>query len=162
MAYIVTVDDKKFKVAVEKQGKEFKVKLDDKEFLVEIMENKAGLLNLIINNKSYTVFLEDEKISVGGEEYNIEIIDEKIKDLIKSGKGFDHKKEVVIKAPMPGLIVEVEVNPGDKVKPGQGLIIVEAMKMQNEMKTPKDGVVKQINVKKGQTVNSGDTLIIIE
>jgi pyruvate carboxylase subunit B len=63
---------------------------------------------------------------------------------------------------MPGLVIEVTVKEGDSVKAGDALLVVEAMKMQNEVKTPKDGVVKKILVQKGKTLNSGDRLVIIE
>ncbi|OPX17664.1 hypothetical protein BXT86_05275 [candidate division WOR-3 bacterium 4484_100] len=162
MAYIISVDDKKFKVEIDKVDKGYSVRLDNKDFTVEVVDNKGSVLDLIIDNKNYTIFLEDNRVYVGGEEYNIEIIDEKVEGLLKAAKGISDKKQVVLKAPMPGLVVEVEVNQGDKVKSGQGLLIVEAMKMQNEMKAPREGTVKQILVKKGQTVNSGDTLLIIE
>jgi pyruvate carboxylase subunit B len=69
---------------------------------------------------------------------------------------------VVVTALMPGLIIEIAVKEGDSVKKGQGLLIIEAMKMQNELKSPKDGIVKKIIVKKGQTVNNNDKLIVIE
>ena len=67
-----------------------------------------------------------------------------------------------ITAPMPGKIVRISVAVGDEVKGGQGVIVMEAMKMQNEMKSPKDGKVQKILVAEGATVNPGDTLAVIE
>ena len=63
---------------------------------------------------------------------------------------------------MPGKIVRVMVAVGDEVKAGQGIVVMEAMKMQNEMKSPKDGRVQKILVAEGATVNPGDTLAVIE
>jgi pyruvate carboxylase subunit B len=63
---------------------------------------------------------------------------------------------------MPGKIVRILVNEKDEVKAGQGVIVMEAMKMQNEMKSPKDGVVQKILTAEGSTVNAGDALAIIE
>ncbi|MEE0801376.1 MAG: biotin/lipoyl-containing protein [Gemmiger sp.] len=65
---------------------------------------------------------------------------------------------VTVSAPMPGNILDVKVKPGDSVKAGDTLMILEAMKMENEISAPQDGTVASINVRKGDTVNSGDTL----
>jgi len=67
-----------------------------------------------------------------------------------------------ILAPMPGKVVRVQTEVGATVEKGAGVIVVEAMKMQNEMKSPRDGVVVSINVKPGDTVNAGDVLAVIE
>jgi biotin carboxyl carrier protein len=66
-----------------------------------------------------------------------------------------------VKAPMPGKIVRILVAEKDEVKAGQGIIVMEAMKMQNEMKSPKDGIVEKILAAEGSAVNAGDTLAII-
>ncbi|MBU3818862.1 MAG: biotin/lipoyl-binding protein, partial [Candidatus Faecalibacterium intestinavium] len=66
---------------------------------------------------------------------------------------------VSVKAPMPGNILDVKVKPGDSVKAGDTLVILEAMKMENEIVAPQDGTVASINVNKGDTVNSGDVLV---
>jgi biotin carboxyl carrier protein len=67
-----------------------------------------------------------------------------------------------IRAQMPGKVITIMVSPGDRVKSGQGLIIVEAMKMQNEMRSPKDGVVFKIQAAAGATVAQGEVLMVIE
>jgi biotin carboxyl carrier protein len=69
--------------------------------------------------------------------------------------------EGVVTAPMPGKILRVLVKEGEQVKTGQGLLVLEAMKMENEIPAPKDGIVKRILVKEGDTVNTGDPLIEI-
>jgi glutaconyl-CoA decarboxylase len=66
-----------------------------------------------------------------------------------------------VNAPMPGNILEVKVKQGDSVKSGDVLLILEAMKMENEILAPKDGVIASVNVSKGSTVNSGDVLCVI-
>lgn len=163
MSYIVKIDDKEFKVELQKEGNNFKVYLNGKERNVEVANEKGARLILIVDNKPFNVILESANhILVNGEIYSTEIFDEQIQKLIKASPEKLHKKELTIKAPMPGLIIDIEVKEGDSVKAGQGLLIVEAMKMQNEMKTSRDGIVKKVFVQKGQTVNRGDTLIIIE
>ena len=66
---------------------------------------------------------------------------------------------VVVNAPMPGNILDVKVKPGDSVKAGDTLLILEAMKMENEISAPQDGTIASVNVRKGDVVNSGDLLI---
>ena len=68
---------------------------------------------------------------------------------------------VSVKAPMPGNILDVKVKPGDTVKAGDALIVLEAMKMENEIVAPQDGTVATIEVNKGDVVNSGDTLVTL-
>lgn len=164
MAYIVKVDEKEYKVEIKKESNNLKIQLDDKEFQCEIVSGDTdSQLTLIIDNKPYSIFLDsDSRILVNGEEYVTEVIDEQIQKLIKATPEATHKKEVTITAQMPGLIIEVEVKEGDKITAGQGLIVVEAMKMQNEMNAPRDGIVKKVYVQKGQTVNNRDILIAIE
>ncbi|GAI83765.1 unnamed protein product, partial [marine sediment metagenome] len=64
--------------------------------------------------------------------------------------------------PMPGLVVSVEVDVGDRIESGKGLVVIEAMKMQNEMRSPRDGVIKEVLVKEGTSVNGGDILVTLE
>jgi glutaconyl-CoA decarboxylase len=68
----------------------------------------------------------------------------------------------VLKAPMPGKVVLVEVQVGQAVRPGDGLIVLEAMKMENEFRAAAAGTVKEIRVEAGQAVNPGDVLVVIE
>ncbi len=163
MAYIAKIDNKEFKVDLKQEGKGFKVYLDGKPWVVTVASDKGSRLTLIIDDKPFDVILEaDDHIFVGGESYNVEIFDEQVGRLMKASAGRSEKRELAVEAAMPGLIIEVTVKEGDKVTGGQDLLIIEAMKMQNQIQTPRDGVVKTIQVKKGQTVNSGDILIIIE
>jgi len=67
----------------------------------------------------------------------------------------------VIKAPIPGSVLDIKVNSGDRVKKGQIVLILEAMKMENEIVAPRDGVVKQIYVSKGKSVSTGDVLVAL-
>ncbi|MGB3480401.1 MAG: biotin/lipoyl-containing protein [bacterium] len=163
MAFITKIDNKEFKVDLKQEGKGFKVYLDGKPREVTVANDKGSRLTLIIDDKPFDIIWEaDDHIVVGGESYNVEIFDEQVERLMKASPGKSGKRALTMKAAMPGLIIEVTVKQGDKVTEGQGLLIIEAMKMQNEMQTPRDGVVKTVKVQKGQTVNSGETLIIIE
>jgi biotin carboxyl carrier protein len=163
MPYIVTVEDKTFKVDLERQDNKFIVYLNSNP--VEVTAAEAGNpshLSLIVGNKSYDVTIENKNIiSVNGEAFQVKIEDERVQQLARLRGKIVRIEEVYIAAPMPGLVVEVEVGVGDRVKVGSGLIVIEAMKMQNELKAPREGVVKEVLVKKGMSVNGGDTLVVI-
>lgn len=163
MAYIVKIDDKEFKIDIKREGGKFIVFLDNKEIPIEVVRSDtASQFTLIIDKKQHdVVFDADNLVSVDGEEFSTEVYDEQVQKLLKKAPQVGEKKELTVTAPMPGLVIEVEVAEGDVVKAGQGLVIVEAMKMQNEMKSPGDGVVKKILVQKGQAVNSRDVLVVI-
>ena len=94
--------------------------------------------------------------------FELEIIDSESKYLRSREKGISEEAEKIISSPMPGKIVKIFVNPGDDVVIGQTVIVVEAMKMQNEYQSGKDTKVKEILVKEGDTVNAGQALIILE
>lgn len=163
MAYILKIEDKEYRGDITKAGNLLNVSLDGNNFQVEIARMDKDHFTLIIDNKPYEIFFETQsQLTINGEVYSFEIIDEQLAKVLKAGPEATHKKEVIITAPMPGLVIEVEVNEGDIVKKGQGLLIIEAMKMQNEFKSPRDGTVKKIMVKKGSTVNSRDPLVVIE
>ena len=100
-------------------------------------------------------------VSIRGRNYAVTIVDPK---RLRSGQGSDrhHQGAAEILAPMPGKVVRVQIEAGAKIEKGAGVVVVEAMKMQNEMKSPQAGVVVSINVKAGDTVNAGDVLAVID
>jgi len=100
-------------------------------------------------------------VSVHGRNYSVTIVDPK---RLRSGQNSDrhHHGVTEILAPMPGKVVRVQTQTGATVEKGAGVVVVEAMKMQNEMKSPRDGIVVSINVEPGDTVNAGDVLAVIE
>jgi pyruvate carboxylase subunit B len=91
-----------------------------------------------------------------------EVVDERTRALREMTGGHEVEAELTVTAPMPGLVVRLEVQLGDRVKAGQGVIIVEAMKMENELKAPGDGVVARIEVEPGQAVEKGSILLVLE
>jgi biotin carboxyl carrier protein len=103
----------------------------------------------------------DFDVSIRGHSHAVTIVDPK---RLRSGQNSDrhHHGIAEIVAPMPGKVVRVQIEVGAAVEKGVGLVVVEAMKMQNEMKAPRAGVVMSINVKPGDTVNAGDVLAVIE
>ncbi|UCG30520.1 MAG: biotin/lipoyl-binding protein [candidate division WOR-3 bacterium] len=163
MAYIVNVEGREFKVDVQMKDGRFVVSLNGKKANVEIAHEQGAELMLIVNDKPFATIVEsDSQVLVNGEAYAVEVVDELIEKLIKASPDLAQKKELAVKAVMPGLVIDVNVREGDVVKSGDGLLIIEAMKMQNEIKAARDGLLRKIFIKKGQTVNTGDTLLIIE
>lgn len=164
MAYIVKIDDREFRVRIERKDGDFIILLDDKEIHTEVLSAEGNSrLALVVDREPFTIFFdEDNHVFVNGESYAAEVIDEQKQKLLKGSSNTFVEKELTIKAPMPGLVLEVMAAEGDTITSGQSLFVVEAMKMQNEIKTPRDGLVKRVFVKKGQTVNSADSLITIE
>jgi glutaconyl-CoA/methylmalonyl-CoA decarboxylase subunit gamma len=134
------VDGKSFQIQTTKYGNRVLVDLDGKTHSIEIIQGR---------------------VYVNGEEQRFSI--QKGRPRVLGGKKGDAgAKGAKVKPPMPGRIVSVDVKVGDQVKRGQGLLVLEAMKMQNEITAPADGLVKAIHVKAGQTVDSSAVLLEIE
>ena len=116
----------------------------------------ASILESDFNQKKYTV-------QVNGNTYQVNISNEL--DMLISELGLEAstaKKENNLKAPMPGLIVSIDVIEGQEIKEGEGILVLEAMKMENTLIAPKDGIIKLISVKKGDKVEKSELLIEIE
>ena len=141
------------------------VKVEDRELIVDARWTQSDLLSLIIDGRSYQVDIHSEKDShqvlVEGEHFDFELFDER-KALLKSAAGLGVEGVQEIRTSMPGKIVKVLVAEGDEVQEGDGLVIVEAMKMENEMKSPKAGVVTKVGVGEGDTVEAGALLVVVE
>jgi len=136
-------------------------------FSWDLLEVKNGKFHIIKNDKSYTAEVikanAEEKtfvINVNGNNYQLQIKD-KYDELLKN-LGFDNlnsKKVNEIKAPMPGLVLNIRVAVGDTVKKGDPVLVLEAMKMENVIKSPTDGIVSKINIKQGVAVEKNQVLL---
>ena len=125
------------------------------------------LIHLLLGKDSWTVAcqqLDNRRWALGaaGERFEVEVQDDRSKQ-IEALTGQERKAPVggVVKAPMPGLVVRVEVTMGQAVAAGEGLVVVEAMKMENELRAPSTGVVAQIHVKAGDRVEKGAALVTL-
>jgi len=117
---------------------------------------KSALISSDFNKKSYAV-------KVNNNIYHIKINDALDQQIEALGFEIGASKQVnTIKAPMPGLILEINVNKGQEVKENDALLILEAMKMENVINSPRDGVIKSISVKQGETVDKNSLLITFE
>ncbi|HEY9168247.1 MAG TPA: biotin/lipoyl-containing protein [Lutibacter sp.] len=148
------------------ESHEFELKSSDLEKL-DLLKRSASEFHVIDKNKSFTVKLEKSDfknreylVIVNSNNYNVKISNE-IDQLIKE-MGFNIGSSIKansIKAPMPGIILSVNVEENQEVKEGETLLILEAMKMENAIIAPKDGFVKSIFIKSGETVDKGVLLI---
>ena len=125
---------------------------------------RAGVLSLRVADRNYEVKAErlaDKwKIWVGEESFDLEVRDPRsLRGRVSAGDESGAKK---LTAPMPGKVVRILVAEGSEVEAGAGIMVVEAMKMQNEVKSPKKGIIQRILVGQGAAVNAGDVLAIVE
>ena len=150
---------------VDFKPEENSVEYDGTVFPVETRLLRPGVLSLIVNGRAWRVVLEenadDPAILVAGERIPYSVNDPRsLKARRAHAAGADGPRP--IKASMPGRVVRVLAQPGDAVEAHQGIVVIEAMKMQNELKSPKDGKVAEIRVKPGDTVAAGDVLAVVE
>ena len=164
----------KLKVVNGDREEELRLKLEEGQVAAQIGERVYELEVREIEPDSYLFFLNTNvyecrvteragtfEVTIGGRSHEVTIVDPK---RLRSGQNTDrhHHGVAEIRAPMPGKVVKVQIEAGTMVEKGMGLVVVEAMKMQNEMKSPRDGAVVAINVKAGDTVSAGDVLAVIE
>lgn len=167
MAFIARLGDKTYTVEIEEIGKSlYRVAVDGSEFLVD--GKKTGITNysLIVDDRSFEVevdITEDEyRVLVDGRNYHIDLVDERRVRLGGLQSGIQLQGRQNVSVPMPGKVIAVLVSEGDKVERGQGLVIVEAMKMENEVRCPIDGEVKEVRVKTGDALEAGAVLVVVE
>jgi len=167
----------KLKVRIGEREEDLLLKLDDGQIAAEIGDRVYALQVRELEASGYLFFLDPNvhecrvseragskdtfDVAIHGHNHEVTIIDPK---RLRSGQNSDrhHHGATEILAPMPGKVVRVQTEAGATVEKGAGVVVVEAMKMQNEMKSPRAGVVVSIKVKPGDTVNAGDILAVIE
>ena len=164
MKYITTVEGKEFLVEI---LDEKHVSVDGTIYTIDF-ESISGqpVFSMIVDGKSFESYVypgdEEWQVLLRGRLYPVKVEDEREKRLrAAAGGGVAEGGEFHLKAPMPGLVVAVNVNESDEVKKGQVLLILESMKMQNELKAPRDGRVNRIRVKSGESVEQKQTLLSI-
>jgi biotin carboxyl carrier protein len=145
----------------------FQVTIGGQVHRVDSYRLDHGTLSLIMDGQSHAVELEASgenglNILIRESVFPLEILDERRLRLRRASGRFTVEGKVSLLAPMPGKVVKVLVSPGAAVEEGQGLVVVEAMKMENELKSPKKGKVSDIAVREGQAVEGGAKLLSVE
>ncbi len=165
MKYITTIDDKEFLIEI---LDDHRVSVDGKIVEVDFESVQSQpVFSLIVDGKSYEAYVyqgeDDLEVLVKGRLYHSRVEDERERRLrAASGGGVKETGTFHLKAPMPGLIVSISVEEGQEVKKGDVLLILESMKMQNELKSPRDGVVGRIQVAEGDSVEQRQKMMSVE
>ncbi|HEY3474677.1 MAG TPA: biotin/lipoyl-containing protein [Anaerolineales bacterium] len=164
MRYITTVEDKQFLVEI---IDEKHISVDGKVYEVDF-ESVSGqpVYSLIVDGKSHEAYVaageNDWEVLLRGRLFPVTVEDEREKRLRSAaGGGVAETGELHLRAPMPGLVVAIPIEEGQQIKKGQVLLILESMKMQNELKSPRDGTIGRIRVKPGETVEQKQTLLSV-
>ena len=168
MKYKAQLSDSEHAISLDIAGESVSVEIDGRDYEIELRQLSVG--EYLLNNGSgvYKCRVEGKHdannsfaVILRGTSYQITIIDPKRLRSARSSAAHGHGSAEIV-SPMPGKVVRVLVKTSTKVEAGDGIVVVEAMKMQNEMKAPKAGIVVSINAKEGATVNAGDVLAVIE
>jgi biotin carboxyl carrier protein len=163
-----TVNNKEFLIK-EYDTKPFSFDVNGKPVELDAYLNRNGMLCFLYNNHSYQAELisynENDKVAIiklNNARYEVKLKDDT--DLLLEQLGISNKTQKVqsIKAPMPGLVLSINVKEGDTVKKGDGLLVLEAMKMENLIKAQSDGKVKKIHITKGAKVEKNQPMIEME
>jgi biotin carboxyl carrier protein len=165
MTYEIVVGEKQHRLELNKGENGFLCKLDGEEIQVDAVMPRRDVLSIVIEGQAYEVKREqgreDLHLWVKSARYPVQLRDPRSLRSRRAGAG-EAAGPRKMTAPMPGKVVRILVEEGATVEAGQGVVVVEAMKMQNELKSPKNGTVQKITTKEGATVNAGDVLAIIE
>lgn len=159
-------------------------KVNDKEYVIDITNGDtilindetynidfrilpiSGLASLLLNNQSLEAVVEERdnhwEVLTKGELYNVSVLDERTFRLAQArGTDLGDSGETTVKAPMPGLIIKVLVEEGEVVESGAQVVILESMKMENELRAPRGGVVTAVKTTAGASVEKDQVLVVI-
>lgn len=148
-----------------RDGATAQLALGDQIHQAAISQPEAGFYTVLLNDRVFRCALDvlpngQTEIIVNGRRFPVIVRDKRSRQANASSAAAGGKS--VLSAPMPGKIVRVMCAIGDEVEANQGLLVVEAMKMQNEVQAPKAGKIIELKVAEGQTVNAGETMVVVE
>ena len=168
MLYNVTINGKSYRLELERADGRWSCRLDGREVEVDAVLARPDVLSLRIGNQAYEIKSErvggskdgDWNLWVGRTRFAAEVRDPR--SLRSRSRAADDQGPKKLTAQMPGKVVRVLLREGDEVEAGAGVLVVEAMKMQNEIKSPKKGKIQKMLATEGVAVNAGDVLAIVE
>jgi biotin carboxyl carrier protein len=165
MKYVVQIDDQAIEVEVDGE----RVVLDGQAYHATLGAIAGTpLRQLMVDGRPVTFSIESLgrgrwALTRGGDRLELEVLDERTRHIRSLTGGGDTRKALdVLKAPMPGLVVRIPIKPGDAVTAGMGLVVLEAMKMENELTAPGAAIVKAVRVAAGEAVEKGQVLLEFE
>lgn len=155
-------------IQIKLDGSRVFAEIDGRSYQLEARSSSLGLHLLMTEGRVYECRVDADagrqgaaEVRIGSRSYNVTLIDAKRQRFGQSaGASVDGTAQII--APMPGKVVRVLVEQGAEVEAGDPVVVVEAMKMQNEMKSPRAGTVTMLRAKEGETVKAGDVLAVIE
>lgn len=161
MKYTTVINEQTYEIEIQRDGA---VLVNGKRYEVDFLELGDSLFSVITDTRSLELAITEEQgnyeVLMEGRLYEAQVLDERAL-LMLNRKGGLQLGSGEVHAPMPGLIVEVTVEVGAEVTEGETVVVLESMKMQNELKAPRAGVVQTINCAAGDTVNKNDLLVIV-
>jgi biotin carboxyl carrier protein len=165
MTYDVIVDGRNHRLELDRADGAWHCRLDGREVRIDAVLARPDVLSLLIDGQSYEIKREraanDVHLWIGSARHIVELRDPRSLRSRQAAAGSDSGPRKLV-APMPGKVVRVLVAEHAEVEAGQGVIVVEAMKMQNEIKSPKRGTVQKLLATEGAPVNAGDILAIVQ
>ena len=167
MAYKATLGDQTYTISVhELDEHQYKIVIDDEEHIIDGRQLTDHMYSLLVEHQSFTVDVaekdDDYTVAYEGKSFQVGVLDERKARRGGAGASLGGADEKEVCSMMPGKVVELLAQVGDAVEKDQGVIIIEAMKMENEIRVPVAGTVKAIHVEAGQTVESGELLVELE
>jgi biotin carboxyl carrier protein len=165
MIFDVTVNDRDYRVELHRseESANWTCRVNEETVEVNAATTAEGVLSLLIGGVSYEIVAAPgrQQLAISGQRFAVELRDPRSLRS-RRARALSHEGPKKLLAPMPGKVVRVIAAEGTEVELGAGIIVIEAMKMQNELKSPKKGRVTTISVTEGAPVNPGDVLAIIE
>jgi biotin carboxyl carrier protein len=165
MTYDVVIEGKSYRLELEREGDTYRGQLDGTPVRLDAILARPDVISLIVDGKSYEVKREltprDLHLWIKGARYAVEVRDPRSLQSRRAGREPAAGPRKLI-APMPGKVVRLLIKEKDRVEAGQGMVVIEAMKMQNELKSPKQGTVQKLCASEGSLVNAGDVLAVVE
>jgi biotin carboxyl carrier protein len=165
MKYIATLDEKTYEIEI---NAEDQITVDGERLSIDFRSvSGQPVYSLLVNGQSHEAYVQPVEagleVLLQGQLHIVEVEDERHRKLRESSGGpAVHSGEFNLKSPMPGLIVAIPVVEGQAVVKGQDLVILESMKMQNELKAPRDGTIGRIRVRAGDSVEQNQVLITLD
>lgn len=165
MKYVTTLDGQEYTIEI---IDETHIRINDQLLTIDFTDvSGQPIYSLLVEGKSYEAYVHFNEgqweVLMAGHQYRARVEDEREKRLRMAGGGAAADKGPFrLKSPMPGLVIAIPVSEGQEVKKGDVLLVLESMKMQNELKSPRDGVVGRIRVQPGETVEQKQTLLSVK
>lgn len=164
MKYITVVNDEEFIIEIDQESR---IRVNDEEYEIDFQQlTEDGVLSLLLDNRSLEAVVEAHdnlwQVLMKGDLYSVQVQDERAYRLAQARGVATGGGDATIRSPMPGLIVDIPLAEGDEVFKGDKIVILESMKMENELRATVDGIVSRILVSKGDSVEKGQDLVVIE